>query len=166
MAFHRERCSVLSAMLARMMSCFMRRTRRPDVLDPRSMRRTFWTRSARQRQFSFEGSLPLFVPRICAHVREEHGAHVNVRTMHHVLVRNGFVFGTGSGFPVAKEDEGIVSSRAKYSMERLANRLGCCPKRPEVWLNESYVNMHHVRQKTWFESVGAATMRKRAGKGP
>ena len=28
------------------MGYFLRRTRRPDVLDPRSMRRTFWTRSA------------------------------------------------------------------------------------------------------------------------
>src|SRR5688500_13409875 len=64
----------------------------------------------------------------------------SVRTLGRALDRWGFTFGKGTRSQHLKEKDHVVAARHRYLRETRANRNGADVIRPEVYLDESYVN--------------------------
>ena len=67
----------------------------------------------------------------------------SVRTLGHALDRWGFTFGKGTRSQHLKEKDHVVAARYRYLREKRGNRKGDDVIRPEVYLDESYVNKNH-----------------------
>jgi len=95
------------------------------------------------------------------------GGHVSVRTLLHwlseryegmnpatlwrALQRMGFVYGTSRSKSALRERDDVLIARREYLRTKLANRRrhgGTV--RPEVYLDESYVNVNHSTPRTWY----------------
>jgi transposase len=99
--------------------------------------------------------------------RNRQGSHVSVRTLLHwlsehyeglnpatlwrALQRMGFVYGTSRSKSALRERDDVLIARREYLRTKLANRsphggtVG-----PEVYLDASYVNVHHSTPRTWY----------------
>jgi hypothetical protein len=76
-----------------------------------------------------------------------------------------FHYGRGRHRSRLHEDGAIVRLRVHYLEARMRNRRKHnLPKLPEVFLDESYCNLHHTRSKTWLETDGFRDME--SGLGP
>lgn len=87
-------------------------------------------------------------------------------TLWRALVRWGFEFGTGTRSALLKESARIVIQRRQYLRQKLANRKpdgGVI--RPEIYLDESYINKNHSRDDTWFFGDDGSIISKPTGKG-
>lgn len=87
-------------------------------------------------------------------------------TLWRALVRWGFEFGTGTRSALLKESERIIIQRRQYLRQKLANRKqdgGVI--RPEIYLDESYINKNHSRDDTWFFGDDGSIISKPTGKG-
>ena len=111
------------------------------------------------------------------------GSHVSVRSLSHwlaecyeevpvatlgrALVRLGFVYGKSVTKSALRERDEVVVARREYLRNKLANRdsLGRAI-RPEVYLDESYVNVNHSNPRTWYFAEEGPWVRKPSGKGP
>lgn len=90
---------------------------------------------------------------------------VSVRTLGRALDRWGFVFGKGTRSQRLKEKDHVILARRSYLRRKLANRKGAGVVRPEVYLDESYVNKNHSRDFTWYWETDGAWIQKPTGKG-
>ena len=78
---------------------------------------------------------------LCRHLAEfAPEQEFSVRTLGRSLDRWGFTFGKGVRTQRFKEKDHVVAARQSYLRRKLANRKAEGTFRPEVYLDESYVN--------------------------
>jgi len=71
--------------------------------------------------------------------------------MRTVVKRLGFSYVVGQKRNIAADAAGTVKFREEYLLKKVANRdHHRNPRRLEVFLDESYVNEHHVASRTWL----------------
>jgi hypothetical protein len=82
---------------------------------------------------------------------ETHGADIAPVTLWRTLQRWGFTYGTGKRRSALKEQAYVVLARRRYLRQKRANRHpDGSLKRPEVSLDETFVNKNHSGQLTWY----------------
>ena len=91
----------------------------------------------------------------------------HLSTLARTLDRWGFEFGKGVRTQHLKEKDYIVLARQVYLRKMRANRLSKNKKliRPEVYLDETYVNKNHSNDFVWYSSEDGAWIQKPTGKG-
>ena len=87
-------------------------------------------------------------------------------TLWRTLARWGFEFGKGTRSAHLKESEQIIIKRRRYLREKIENRKpDGTTIRPEIYLDESYVNRNHSRDDTWYYGEDKGLISKPTGKG-
>ena len=111
------------------------------------------------------------------------GSHVSVRSLAHWLSENyeavpratlgrtlqrmGLVYGKSRNKPALRERDEVVIARRAYLRTKRANRAAHGGTvRPEVYLDESYVNVNHSTPRTWYFAAEGPWVHKPSGKGP
>jgi len=89
----------------------------------------------------------------------------SVRTLGRALDRWGFTFGKGVRTQRFKEKDHVVAARQRYLRRKIANRKGEYTVRPEVYLDESYVNKNHSNDFVWYYDDDGPWIQKPTGKG-
>ena len=88
------------------------------------------------------------------------------RTLARTLDRWGFEFGRGTRTQHLKEKDYVIASRRRYLRKMILNRL---PNgdiiRPEVYLDESYVNKNHSNDLIWYSRGDGPWVQKPTGNG-
>ena len=96
-----------------------------------------------------------------------HQTDIPSTTLLRTLKRLGFVFGIGERRNALKEQEYVINARRNYLRQKIANRsTNGSTKRPEVYLDETYVNKNHSRKFTWYLEEDGPDVNKPSGKGP
>ncbi len=94
----------------------------------------------------------------------DHSFHLS--TLARTLDRWGFEFGRGIRTQHLKEKDYIVVARQRYLRNIRSNRSQHGkPIRPEVYLDESYVNKNHSNDFIWHTSEDGPWIQKPTGKG-
>ena len=92
---------------------------------------------------------------------------IPVKTLWRTLKRMGFVHGAAKRRSTLKERDYVIIARRAYLRRKRANRH---PRggtyRPEVYLDETYLNVNHSKDNTWYFEADGAWVNKPAGKGP
>lgn len=92
---------------------------------------------------------------------------ISVSTLWRSLKRWGFIHGVGRRRCALKEREAVVVARRKYLRFKRANRNSDGTlKRPEVYLDETYINKNHSSRFTWYLDKDGPWVNKPSGKGP
>ncbi len=89
-------------------------------------------------------------------------------TLARTLNRWGFEFGKGTRSQHLKEKDHIVAARQRYLREMRSNRIsgtGLDTNRPEVYLDETYVNKNHSHDFIWYYGEDGPWVQKPTGKG-
>jgi len=90
-------------------------------------------------------------------------------TLARALKRWGFEFGKGIRSQHLKEKDHVVAARRRYLREKRGNRADAgdaiAVRRPEVYLDESYVNKNHSNDFTWYYGEDGPWVQKPTGKG-
>lgn len=89
----------------------------------------------------------------------------SIRTLGRTLDRWGFTFGKGTRSQHLKEKDYVIVARRKYLREKRLNRKGDSVIRPEVYLDESYVNKNHSNDFIWYSDEDGPWVQKPTGKG-
>ena len=89
----------------------------------------------------------------------------SIRTLGRALDRWGFTFGKGIRTQRFKEKDHVVVARQRYLRRKIANRKGKGTVRPEVYLDESYVNKNHSKDFVWYYDDDGPWIQKPTGKG-
>ncbi len=87
--------------------------------------------------------------RTLLHWLSEHYEGMNPATLWRALQRMGFVYGTSRSKSALRERDDVLIARREYLRTKLANRSphgGTV--RPEVYLDESYINVNHSTPRT------------------
>ncbi len=107
------------------------------------------------------------VEKLRCHLKNEHSIEVDKSTLWRALKRWGFTFGTGRRRNSLKEREYVIHARRAYLREILSNRAvdGSCI-RPEVYLDETYINKNHSQRVTWYQEEDGPWVNKPSGVGP
>ncbi len=87
-------------------------------------------------------------------------------TLWRTLSRWGFTYGTGKRRSALKERDYVILARRRYLRQKRLNRK---PDgtfiRPEVYLDETFVNKNHSNQFTWYLDEDGPEVNKPSGKG-
>jgi transposase len=95
---------------------------------------------------------------------EEEVFHIS--TLARTLNRWGFEFGKGTRSQHLKEKDHVVAARQRYLRKKRDNRVsGDETIRPEVYLDESYVNKNHSKDFIWYSGEDGPWTQKPTGKG-
>jgi len=89
-------------------------------------------------------------------------------TLGRTLNRWGFEFGKGTRSQHLKEKDQVIAARQRYLREMRNNRpseLASGTNRPEVYLDESYVNKNHSNDFIWYYGEDGPWVQKPTGKG-
>lgn len=87
-------------------------------------------------------------------------------TLWRTLTRWGFEFGKGTRSAHLKESQRIIIQRRQYLRIKIANRReDGSTIRPEIYLDESYINKNHSRDDSWFVGGDDFKVSKPTGKG-
>lgn len=120
------------------------------------------------RQANIEGTyISLETIRKFLHEREPKESF-HISTLARTLDRWGFEFGKGIRTQHLKEKDHVIAARQRYLRKMRNNRLkkaGKGTKRPEVYLDESYVNKNHSNDFIWHSNADAPWVQKPTGKG-
>lgn len=101
------------------------------------------------------------------YVRVEHAVEIATTTLWRSLQRWGFAYGIGTRRSSLRERDTVILARRKYLRTRRANRNpDGTLTRPEVYLDETYINKNHSNQFTWYLDEDGPWVNKPAGKGP
>jgi len=100
----------------------------------------------------------------------ENGANepFHISTLGRSLDRWGFEFGKGTRSQHLKEKDHVVAARQRYLRKIRGNRLpGNSTEtiRPEVYLDESYINKNHSNDYIWYFGEDGPWVQKPTGKG-
>ena len=88
-------------------------------------------------------------------------------TLLRALKRLGFTYGAGKRHSLVKEEPRIILARRRYLRRKRANRnADGSLKRPEVYLDETFLNTHHSCRFTWYLETDGPWVNKPSGKGP
>jgi len=96
------------------------------------------------------------------------GESFNKATLARTLNRWGFEFGQGIRSQHLKEKDHVIAARQRYLREMRSNRVsgkGIDTIRPEVYLDESYVNKNHSNDFIWYYGEDGPWVQKPTGKG-
>ncbi len=110
--------------------------------------------------------------KICAEQIQEyllqtHSVEIPTSTLLRSLNRLGFTYGIGKPRSALKEQDYVVLARRRYLRRKIANRNNDGSlKRPEVYLDETYINKNHSGQFTWYLEEDGPWVNKPSGKGP
>jgi transposase len=87
-------------------------------------------------------------------------------TLWRALNRWGFTYGTGKRRSALKERDYVILARRRYLRRKILNRK---PDggfvRPEVYLDETFVNKNHSNQFAWYFNEDGPEVNKPSGKG-
>lgn len=98
---------------------------------------------------------------------QKHGVEIPMSTFLRSLNRLGFTYGVGKRRTALKERDYVVLARRRYLRKKKANRNNDGSlKRPEVYLDETYINKNHSDQFTWYLEEDGPWVNKPSGKGP
>ena len=92
----------------------------------------------------------------------------HIVTLARTLDRWGFEFGKGTRSQHLKEKDYVVAARQRYLRRKRKNRKsdkGIGTIRPEVYLDESYVNKNHSNDFIWYSGEDGPWVQKPTGKG-
>ena len=116
------------------------------------------------RSANLEGSY-ITLEMIKKHLQERFKDDFHIATLSRALDRWGFEFGKGTRTQHLKEKDYIVAARARYLRRMRKNRENNSEIRPEVYLDESYVNKNHSNDFVWFSSDDGPWIQKPTGNG-
>ena len=103
---------------------------------------------------------------LCQHLKAINPVQeFSVRTLGRALDRWGFIFGKGTRTQRLKEKDHVIAARQRYLRRKLANRKDEDTIRPEVYLDESYVNKNHSNDFVWYFDDDGPWIQKPTGKG-
>jgi transposase len=98
---------------------------------------------------------------------QKHSVEIPMSTFLRSLSRLGFTYGVGKRRTALKEQDYVVLARRRYLRRKIANRNNDGSlKRPEVYLDETYINKNHSGQFTWYLEEDGPWVNKPSGKGP
>jgi transposase len=92
----------------------------------------------------------------------------HIATLARTLNRWGFEFGKGTRSQHLKEKDHVIAARQRYLRKKRENRS---PEReidtirPEVYLDESYINKNHSNDFIWYSDEDGPWVQKPTGKG-
>lgn len=92
----------------------------------------------------------------------------NKATLARTLNRWGFEFGQGVRTQHLKEKDHVIAARQRYLRKMRSNRVpgkGTDTIRPEVYIDESYVNKNHSNDFIWYYGEDGPWVQKPTGKG-
>lgn len=90
----------------------------------------------------------------------------HITTLGNTLNRWGFEFGKGIRTQRLKEKDHVIAARRRYLRKMRSNRLSASKCiRPEVYLDESYINKNHSNDFTWYWNEDGPWVQKPTGKG-
>ncbi len=92
----------------------------------------------------------------------------HIATLARTLDRWGFEFGKGTRSQHLKEKDYIIAARQRYLRKKRSNRVAVkslATVRPEVYLDESYVNKNHSNDFIWYSDDDGPWVQKPTGKG-
>jgi len=113
------------------------------------------------------GGRRVSVDRVCKFMASEHGIDIPKMTMWRALNRWGFNHGEGRRRNSLKEQNRVILARREYLRAKLANRNSDGTlKRPEVYLDETYINKNHSCRFTWYLKEDGPLVNKPSGVGP
>lgn len=73
------------------------------------------------------------------------------RTIRNYLIKMEYKWKIGEKYHIDHDSPNNIEFRNKYLMKKLSNRnINNAPKLPEVYLDESYVNLFHSNKRTWI----------------
>ncbi|MBI5345573.1 MAG: transposase [Chlamydiae bacterium] len=94
------------------------------------------------------------------------GKSIHISTLARTLDRWGFEFGKGTRTQHLKEKDYVIAARQRYLRKIRNNRSkDGIMIRPEVYLDESYVNKNHSNDFTWFFGEDGPWIQKPTGNG-
>ena len=94
------------------------------------------------------------------------GEAFHIATLARTLNRWGFEFGKGTRSQHLKEKDHVIAARQRYLRKKRDNRAsGGDSIRPEVYLDESYVNKNHSNDFIWYSGEDGPWVQKPTGKG-
>jgi transposase len=97
----------------------------------------------------------------------KHSVDIPMSTFLRSLNRLGFTYGVGKRRTALKEQDYVVVARRRYLRRKIANRGNDGSlKRPEVYLDETYINKNHSGLFTWYLEEDGPWVNKPSGKGP
>lgn len=113
------------------------------------------------------GGRRVSIDRVCKFLTSEHGINIPKMTLWRALNRWGFNHGEGRRRNSLKEQDRIILARREYLRAKLANRNSDGTlKRPEVYLDETYINKNHSCRFTWYLKDDGPLVNKPSGVGP
>ena len=94
------------------------------------------------------------------------GEAFHIATLARTLNRWGFEFGKGTRSQHLKEKDHVIAARQRYLRKKRDNRTSNGDSiRPEVYLDESYVNKNHSNDFIWYSGEDGPWVQKPTGKG-
>ena len=103
------------------------------------------------------------------YLKQEYGDEsFHKATLARTLNRWGFEFGKGTRSQHLKEKDHVIAARRRYLREKRNNRVeksNTATVRPEVYLDESYVNKNHSNDFIWYYGEDGPWVQKPTGKG-
>lgn len=107
------------------------------------------------------------VTQVRDHVHATYGVTVPKTNLWRALCRWGFTYGEGRRRDSLKEQDYVITARRAYLRRKIANRkVDGTLFRPEVYLDETYINKNHSRRFTWYLDDDGPWVNKPAGVGP
>jgi len=94
--------------------------------------------------------------------------HYHSTTLSRTLNRWGFEFGKGTRTQHLKEKDHVIAARQRYLRRKRGNRSskgGIDTIRPEVYVDESYVNKNYSNDLIWYYGEDGPWVQKPTGKG-
>ncbi len=91
----------------------------------------------------------------------------HLATLARTLDRWGFEFGKGTRIQHLKEKDHVIAARQRYLRKMRGNRQSKSGQliRPEVYLDESYINKNHSNDFAWYWNEDGSWIQKPTGKG-
>ena len=107
------------------------------------------------------------VERVGSYLHTVHGIETPKTTLWRALKRWGFTHGEGRRRDSLKEQSRVILARRNYLRAKLGNRKSDGTlKRPEVYLDETYINKNYSSPFTWYLDDDGPLVNKPSGVGP
>jgi transposase len=107
------------------------------------------------------------VEKVRKYLNSESDIEIPRMTMWRALKRWGYTHGRGRRRDSLKEQDHVILARREYLRIKRANRNSDGSlKRPEVYLDETYINKNHSCKFTWYLSQDGPWVNKPSGVGP
>ena len=138
----------------------IRRGRPPRVLSDSLQTRT----REYVRQANREGS-HITLEMLAEYLKAEGGPQFQCQNPWPCTRQMGFYFWQRHALPAPEGKDHVVAARHRYLREKRGNRKGDDIIRPEVYLDESYVNKNHSNDFIWYWEEDGPWVQKPTGKG-